>query len=191
MHFDLGHHSKSRTRSVQLQKDFSMPSEVPAPRPETAKENHSAPSGPIPSARSSSLPGIKDINGARQYRSMLDVEAPPSLGPLKTLDYGELYIPGSRSPTSQQSLVVALHCGAFLACLNQILLAHFLTVDLAAANGVAGSPPQTRASPAPPANCESRISSLLSLLGPRMCLLTVDLNEQLLRTRPGTLSAGS
>ncbi|KAL8372031.1 hypothetical protein RB595_001705 [Gaeumannomyces hyphopodioides] len=117
MHFDLGHHSKSRTRSVQLEKDFDL-TEAAAPRVSATKENAVTPVAPVPSARSSSLPGLKDVNGTRQYRSMLDVEVPPSLGPVKPLDYGELYVNGSKLPTT--------------------------------ANGAAGSPPQTRASPVPP-----------------------------------------
>lgn len=107
MHFDLGHHSKSRTRSVQLEKDFGV-AEASASRPPMAKENRITPVPPIPSARSSSLPGLKDVNAARQYRSMLDVEAPPSLGPVKPLDYDEFYVDGSKLPASQQSLVVAI-----------------------------------------------------------------------------------
>lgn len=83
------HHGKPRVRSVQLNKAAA----AEAIAAEAAKARESAPTPPAPSARSSSLPykeNLAPLASVRHYRSMLHVDA-PSLGPLKPMDYAELY----------------------------------------------------------------------------------------------------
>ncbi len=60
------------------------------------------PRRPVPAARSSSLPaGKENIGSVRQYRSMLDVEGPPKLGPVKTFTYDELYVDNAKLASCQ------------------------------------------------------------------------------------------
>lgn len=84
------HHGKARARSVQLDKAAAAEALVAKAAKARAE---SAPTPPAPSARSSSLPYKENqapAGSVRHYRSMLHVDA-PSLGPLKPMDYAELY----------------------------------------------------------------------------------------------------
>ncbi len=99
MHFDIGHPIKGRTRSVQLEKNIDYTAAEPA-KAESVQECLSSP--PVPAARSSSLPaGKENIGSVRQYRSMLDVEGPPKLGPVKTFTYDELYVDNAKLASCQ------------------------------------------------------------------------------------------
>ena len=97
MQSEAGRTAKARTRSVQLEKgiDVASGSSVKA----ESIRDLSMP--PVPAARSSSLPSGKENNGSiRHYRSMLDVEGPPKLGPVKTFTYNELYVENAKIPSS-------------------------------------------------------------------------------------------
>lgn len=105
MHFDIGSHGKSRTRSVQLEKGLDI-AVGDVSKVESVKDGPAAP--PVPAARSSSLPsGKENTNSVRHYRSMLDVEGPPTLGPVKTFSYDELYVENAKSSISQAPLALA------------------------------------------------------------------------------------
>jgi septin 7 len=101
MHFDIGLHAKGRTRSVQLERGLNLVAHCP-PKAESMKDAMGTP--PVPSARSSSLPTGKENSGSiRHYRSMLDVEDPPKLGPVMTFTYDELYVGSAKLQNSQAS----------------------------------------------------------------------------------------
>jgi len=89
--------AKARTRSVQLEKGI----DIAAGGPVRAESIMDLSMPPVPAARSSSLPSGKENNGSiRHYRSMLDVEGPPKLGPVKTFNYDELYVDNAKQPSS-------------------------------------------------------------------------------------------
>ena len=97
MQADTAHSTKARTRSVQLEKSIAIAAGGPV-KPESIRD-FTIP--PVPAARSSSLPSGKENNGSiRHYRSMLDVEGPPKLGPVKTFNYDELYVDNAKQPSS-------------------------------------------------------------------------------------------
>lgn len=77
MPFELIHPNKTRSRSVQLDKAISAgPNVIPVSPP------------PGIAIRSSSLAYRE--NKRPVYRSMLDVEPPPRIAPIKALDLDEL-----------------------------------------------------------------------------------------------------
>lgn len=83
------HYRKARVRSVQLDKTAA----AEAMAYEAAKARESAPTPSALFARSNGLPYKENQappGSVRHYRSMLHVDA-PSLGPLKPMDYAELY----------------------------------------------------------------------------------------------------
>jgi len=91
MHFDIGQHGKTRSRSVHLHKAVDTSIVEEPDKAASLKDGYSSP--PVPSTRSSSLPTGKENSGSiRHYRSMLDVEGPPKLGPLKPLTYEEIHL---------------------------------------------------------------------------------------------------
>lgn len=100
MHFEIGHHAKSRTRSIQLEKGVEVAARETS-KTESARDEHSAP--PVLATRSSSVPSGKENMASEQknYRSMLDVEGPPKLGPMKTFTYDELYVDNSKLLSTQ------------------------------------------------------------------------------------------
>ena len=88
--------AKARTRSVQLDKSVDMATNIA-----DAESARDLSMPPVPSARSSSLPSGKENNASiRHYRSMLDVEGPPKLGPLKPFTCDELYVDNTKMPSS-------------------------------------------------------------------------------------------
>jgi hypothetical protein len=89
----LVHHPKTRARSVQFDKSIMIDTT------EMAQKRESAGTPPVPSVRHSSLAlGQENRDQSiRHYRSMLVVDA-PILGPLKPLDYTELYPEDSTTP---------------------------------------------------------------------------------------------
>jgi hypothetical protein len=97
MQASTNHSAKVRARSVQLEKgiDFVTGGRVKV----ELTRDLSTP--PVPTARSSSLPSGKENDGSiRHYRSMLDVEGPPKLGPVRTFTYDELYVEKAKHPVS-------------------------------------------------------------------------------------------
>lgn len=83
----LTNHAKARARSVQLDKAVANAALSSVAMP--SQESVGCP--PVPSQRSSSLPGQENENPAiRHYRSMLIVDA-PTIMPIKPMDYQELY----------------------------------------------------------------------------------------------------
>jgi len=78
MPFDLIHPNKARSRSVQLDNVITTSKRTPASPP------------PAIATRSSSLAHRENEMPAPSYRSMLDVETPPTIAPLRAMDLGEL-----------------------------------------------------------------------------------------------------
>ncbi len=106
MHFDIGHSIKGRTRSVQLEKGMDLVTGGSVKADSSVQDRPSSP--PIPAVRSSSLPSGKENAGSiRHYRSMLDVEGPPTLGPVKTFTYDELYVDNAKPSSSQDPPALA------------------------------------------------------------------------------------
>lgn len=90
----LNTHSKARARSVQLDKSAAL--ETLALQSAANRESTGSPFPP--STRHSSLALSADLQenqspSIRHYRSMLVVDAPtlPALGPVRPMDYAELY----------------------------------------------------------------------------------------------------
>jgi septin 7 len=82
MHFELSHHSKTRTKSVQFDRKMSADDQNFSPVPRK----------PMAAMRTSSLPtGPENAAVRQQYRSLLVVEAPPRLPAAKPMSYDELY----------------------------------------------------------------------------------------------------
>ena len=106
MHIAIGHHVKGRLRNVHLDKATEDVVE------ET--KDQTLPS-PMASVRSSSVYSNKENTNAQPpYRSMLDVEVPPTLGPLKAVSLDKLFddnVPLSSCQASPQ----------FLSCSGSVL----------------------------------------------------------------------
>ena len=112
MHFDIGSHSKARTRSVQLERGLDLVVKG-LHKAESMKDAMGTP--PVPNARSSSLPNGKENSGSiRHYRSMLDVEGPPKLGPVVKFTYDELYVASAKLQNSQPSHLPSHPTSSFL-----------------------------------------------------------------------------
>lgn len=79
MPFDLIHPNKTRSRSVQLDSFNKTTKRTPASPP------------PAIATRSSSLAHRENERPHLFYRSMLDVEAPPKIAPLRAMGLGELH----------------------------------------------------------------------------------------------------
>lgn len=80
MPFDLIHPNKARSRSVQLEQVI-------------ANDNTQTPASPPPTiaTRASSLACRENKRPALAYRSMLLVEPPPEIAPLKAMGLDELH----------------------------------------------------------------------------------------------------
>ncbi|KAL2280457.1 hypothetical protein FJTKL_12450 [Diaporthe vaccinii] len=78
MPFDLIHPNKTRSRSVQLDNAVTTSRRTPASPP------------PAIATRSSSLAHRENERPPPSYRSMLDVETPPKIAPLRAMELGEL-----------------------------------------------------------------------------------------------------
>lgn len=78
MPFDLIHPNKTRSRSVQLDNVITTSRRTPASPP------------PAIATRSSSLAHRENERPPPSYRSMLDVETPPKIAPLRAMELGEL-----------------------------------------------------------------------------------------------------
>lgn len=98
MHIDIGHHVKGRHRNDHREIGTSDVIGV-------AKGPSSSLRAPV---RSSSLYSHKEnVNALRPYRSMLDVEAPPTLGPLTSVSLDGLLNDDLPLSASQASLISA------------------------------------------------------------------------------------
>lgn len=94
MAFDLVQQVKARTRSIQLDKSTALlainASEQPATQPQPSKRTSSLP----PDGQDlSDHPSVSNSvpTTIHRYRSMLEVEEPPKLGPLNPISFEELY----------------------------------------------------------------------------------------------------
>lgn len=93
MTFDLVHHVKSRARSLQLDKTALTPAMVAleqvAAQAQATKRLSGLPYGQN-AAVQFSVPAFVPA-AIRRYRSMLEVDEPPKLGPWSPMSYEELY----------------------------------------------------------------------------------------------------
>lgn len=93
MTFDLVHHVKSRARSLQLDKTALTPAMVAleqvASQAQATKRMSSLPNGQNATVQFS-VPAFVPA-AIRRYRSMLEVEEPPKLGPWNPMSFEELY----------------------------------------------------------------------------------------------------
>lgn len=102
MTFNLVHHVKARTRSLQLDKSVlamttsAVPTDPSGSSAESNQRTCSLPAGQENTASSSIPPASHAIH---HFRSMLEVEEPPKLDPLKQMSF-ELYA----SPTGTLDL---------------------------------------------------------------------------------------
>ena len=95
MHIDIGHHVKDRLRNVHF--DKATQGAVEETKDQTL-------SSPMASVRSSSVYSTKENTNAQPpYRSMLDVEVPPTLGPLRPVSLDELFDDNLPLSSSQAS----------------------------------------------------------------------------------------
>lgn len=78
MPFELIHPNKLRSRSVQLDNVITTSKRTPASPP------------PAIATRSSSLAHRENERSPPSYRSMLDVETPPKIAPLRAMELDEL-----------------------------------------------------------------------------------------------------
>lgn len=94
MTFDLVHQVKSRARSLQLDKSTLSPAMVAleqvASQAQSTKRLSSLSSNGQTAAASFPVPAFVPAT-IRRYRSMLEVEEPPKLGPLNPVSFEELY----------------------------------------------------------------------------------------------------
>ncbi|KAH6607823.1 cell division control 3 [Trichoderma cornu-damae] len=100
MTFDLVHQVKSRARSLQLEKSALSPAMVAleqvASQAQATKRVSSLPGGPN-AAVQFPVPAFVPAT-IRRYRSMLEVEEPPKLGPWSPMSFEELYSGPIRPP---------------------------------------------------------------------------------------------
>jgi septin 7 len=93
MTFDLVYHVRARARSLQLDKTALTPAMVAleqvAAQASATKRLSSLPDGQTPSVQFS-VPSFVPA-AIRRYRSMLEVEEPPKLGPWNPMSFEELY----------------------------------------------------------------------------------------------------
>ncbi|UKZ73543.1 hypothetical protein TrVFT333_001190 [Trichoderma virens FT-333] len=112
MTFDLVHHVKSRARSLQLDKTALTPAmialEQVAAQAQATKRLSGLPTGQN-AAVQFSVPAFVPA-AIRRYRSMLEVDEPPKLGPWSPMSYEELYsspiqsaVGSDDEPSSDQS----------------------------------------------------------------------------------------
>ena len=100
MHIDIGHHVKARQRNAH----FEYGTSDAAGEAKGPLSSHRAP------VRSSSLYSNKEnANALRPYRSMLDVEAPPTLGPLKSVSLEGL-LGDNLPPSASQASSICAYC---------------------------------------------------------------------------------
>ncbi|PTB63974.1 septin [Trichoderma citrinoviride] len=93
MTFDLVHHVRARARSLQLDKTAMTPAMVAleqvAAQAQATKRLSSLPDGQTPTVHFSVPASV--TAAIRRYRSMLEVEEPPRLGPWSPMSFEELY----------------------------------------------------------------------------------------------------
>lgn len=107
MAFDLVHQVKSRTRSVLLEKGqpasgaSSSDSAPASKRSSSVMASVARDAASVASSTSSAAPSATGTT--LHYRSMLDVDEPPSLTPLNPMSYDELYDPKAHESTKLES----------------------------------------------------------------------------------------
>ncbi|KAF4420536.1 putative cell division control protein CDC3, partial [Fusarium austroafricanum] len=104
MTFDLVQHVKARTRSVHFDRGliFMATAGLTESSPKTSRDSKRVVSLPLSQEDEiSSTPSSPRPSTVRHYRSMLDVENPPILSPMKPMSFDELYIDSERQSKYQ------------------------------------------------------------------------------------------